>query len=143
MKRINAILILFALLLSLTSCSGVTLFSNVVYSESDLYTDEEISAAMDEVKKNFKRIWEGCILLDITYKGDAFLETYNFKKYAEEYQADDVIVISIDFYVPLFSGAPNFGDFYTSQPMRKYEDWSCVLLRSNGGNWEYIGNGYP
>ena len=143
MKRIFSLFLIYVLLLSLTSCNGTTLFSSVSSAKSDIYTDEEIAAAMDEVKKNFKRIWEGCILLGITYKGDAFLETYNFKKYAEEYQADDVIVISIDFYVPLFSGAPNFGDFYTSQPMRKYEDWSCVLLRSDGGNWEYIGNGYP
>ena len=143
MKRINAILILFALLLSLTSCSGVTLFSNVSYAESDIYTDEEIAAAMEEVKKNFKRVWEGCVLLDISYKGDALLETDNYKKYAEEYQADDVIVISIDFYVPALASLPGFGDTFVVETNHKYEDWNCVLLRYDGGGWEYIGGGYP
>jgi hypothetical protein len=112
MKKVLSLFLIFSLLLSLTSCSGVTLFSNVVYSESDLYTDEEIAAAMDEVKKNFKRIWKGCILLDISYKGDSILDIYNYKEYAEQYQADDVIVISIDFYVPSFASIPGFGDIH-------------------------------
>ena len=43
MKKVLSLFLIFTLLLSLTSCSGVTLFSNVVYSESDLYTDEEIA----------------------------------------------------------------------------------------------------
>ena len=143
MKKALSLFLIFSLLLSLTSCSGVTLFSNVVYSESDLYTDEEIAAAMDEVKKNFKRIWKGCVLLDISYKGDAILDIYNYKNYAEQYQADDVIVISIDFYVPALASIPGFGDTFVVETNHKYEDWNCVLLRYDGGNWEYIGGGYP
>ncbi|MBO5968044.1 MAG: hypothetical protein J6S14_06050 [Clostridia bacterium] len=143
MKKVLSLFLTISLLLSLTSCGGVTLFSNVVYAESDLYTDEEIAAAMDEVKKNFKRIWKGCILLDISYKGDSILDIYNYKEYAEQYQADDVIVISIDFYVPSLASLPGFGDTFVVETNHKYEDWSCVLLRYDGGGWEYIGGGYP
>ena len=143
MKRILSLFLLFALLLSLTSCGGMTLFSNVSSANSEIYTDEEIAAAMDEVKKNFKRIWKGCILLDISYKGDAILDIYNYKEYAKQYQADDVIVISIDFYVPSLASIPGFGDIHEVETNHKYEDWSCILLRYDGGDWEYIGGGYP
>ena len=143
MKRILSLFLLFALLLSLTSCGGMTLFSNVSSANSEIYTDEEIAAAMDEVKKNFKRIWKGCVLLDISYKGDAILDIYNYKEYAKQYQADDVIVISIDFYVPSLASIPGFGDIHGVETNHKYEDWSCILLRYDGGDWEYIGGGYP
>ena len=77
MKRIFSLFLIYVLLLSLTSCNGTTLFSSVSSAKSDIYTDEEIAAAMDEVKKNFKRIWKGCVLLDISYKGDTILDIYN------------------------------------------------------------------
>ncbi len=137
MKRIFLLFLISALLLSLTSCGGVTLFSSVSSAKSDIYTDEEIDAAMDEVKDYFQRVWKGCVLLDISYRGDAVLETYNYKKYAEQNQADDVIVIHVDFYVPAFA------DVHGAETNSKYEDWSCVLLRYDGGDWEFFTGGYP
>ena len=137
MKRILPLFLLFALLLSLTSCGGMTLFSNVSSANSEIYTDEEIAAAMDEVKKEFQRTRKGCVLLSVSYRGDAVLESYNYKKYAEQNQADDVIVIHTDFYVPAFA------DVHGLETNYKYENWSCVLLRYDGGDWEYFTGGYP
>lgn len=134
MKRIFSIFLIFSLLLSLTSCGGVTFFSNVVYSESDLYTDEEIAAAMDVVTSNFEKNWKFCTLLEISYIGDGRLADY--QDWADRNNADDVIVFLSDFYISFFANNP------TMNNGSEYEGWNWILVRTNGGEWQLVDWGY-
>lgn len=133
MKRIFSLLLIFVLLLSITSC-GSTGFANIADCNSQVYSPAEIEAAMDVVTSNFEKNWEFCTLLELSYIGDDRLADY--QDWADRNNADDVIVFLSDFYISFFANNP------TMNNGSEYEGWNWILVRTNGGEWQLVDWGY-
>lgn len=132
MKRILSLFLLFALLLSLTSC-GTLNFVDIEEFSSEIYTDRDIADAMEVVLEEFQGKKDR-ILLNLSYIGDAELADYG--DWADRNGADDVIVFLTDYYVSFFSDTP------TQNTASEYENWKFILVRTNGGEWEIVDQGY-
>ena len=132
MKRILSLSLIFVLLLSLTSC-GTLNFVDIEEFSSDIYTANDITSAMEVVLEYFMD-QKDRILLKLSYAGDAELADY--KDWADRNGADEVIVFLTDYYVSCFSDTP------TQNTASKYENWSFILVRSDGGEWEIVDQGY-
>ena len=132
MKKILLLLLIFVLLLSLTSC-GTLNFVDIEEFSSEIYTDRDIADAMEVVLEEFQGKTDR-ILLKLSYAGDAELADY--KDWADRNGADDVIVFLTDYYVSFFSDTP------TQNTASEYENWKFILVRSDGGEWEIVDQGY-
>ena len=132
MKRILSLLLIFVLLLSLTSC-GTLNFVDIEEFSSEIYTARDIADAMEVVLEEFQGKKDR-ILLKLSYAGDAELADYG--DWADRNGADDVIVFLTDYYVSFFSDTP------TQNTASEYENWKFILVRTNGGEWEIVDQGY-
>ena len=74
------------------------------------------------------------ILLKLSYAGDGAIADY--ADWAVRNNADDVIVFLTDYYVSFFSDTP------TQNTASEYENWKFILVRSSGGEWEIVDQGY-
>lgn len=133
MKKAVAILLLGAMLLSLTSC-GSTGFAEIADYTSQVYSPAEIEAAIDVVTSNFEKNWKFCTLLELSYIGDDRLADY--QDWADRNNADDVIVFLSDFYISFFANNP------TMNNGSEYEGWNWILVRTDGGEWQLVDWGY-
>ena len=132
MKKLISIILLCALTLSFTSC-GTLNFVDIEEFSSEIYTDRDIADAMEVVLEEFQGKKDR-ILLKLSYAGDAELADY--KDWADRNGADDVIVFLTDYYVSFFSDTP------TQNTASEYENWKFILVRTNGGEWEIVDQGY-
>ena len=135
MKRAIAILLLFACLISFSSCShGIVSFVEISEYSSEVYSDEDIEAAINIVKQTFAEIEDLWTLLELSYIGDERLDSY--QDWADRNDADEVIVILSDFYISYFSDNPTMGAGH------KYEDYNWILVRNEGEEWRIVDKGY-
>ena len=132
MKRIFSLFLIFVLLLSLTSC-GTLNFVDIEEFSSEIYTARDIADAMEVVLEEFQGKTDR-ILLNLSYIGDSRLADY--EDWADRNGADDVIVFLTDYYVSFFSDTP------TQNTASEYENWNLILVRTNGGEWEIVDQGY-
>jgi hypothetical protein len=132
MKRILSLLLIFVLLLSLTSC-GTLNFVDIEEFSSEIYTARDIADAMEVVLEEFQGKTDR-ILLNLSYIGDSKLADYG--DWADRNGADDVIVFLTDYYVSFFSDTP------IQNTASEYENWKFILVRTNGGEWEIVDQGY-
>ena len=132
MKRILSLLLIFVLLLSLTSC-GTLNFVDIEEFSSEIYTARDISDAMEVVLEYFQD-QKDRILLNLSYAGDGAITEY--ADWAVRNGADEVIVFMTDYYVSHFSNTP------TQNVGSEYENWAFILVRTNGGEWEIVDQGY-
>ena len=132
MKKLISIILLCALTFSLSSC-GTLNFVDIEEFSSEIYTARDIADAMEVVLEEFQGKTDR-ILLKISYAGDAELADY--KDWADRNGADDVIVFLTDYYVSFFSDTP------TQNTASEYENWKFILVRSSGGEWEIVDQGY-
>ena len=147
MKKAFTIVLACIMIVGLCSCGGgvskVTIqkyggdVSKVAIQkyESDLYTEKEISSAINVVIKYFENDFSGCTLTEITYAGDeeSIRET---EYYAEDANADEVIVLVSSFDVDSSGGDGSL------TPNSTYSDWKWILVRNKGGEWKYFTHGY-
>jgi hypothetical protein len=131
MKKAIAILLLFTCLISFSSCGSGSV--KIVDHSSEIYSDEDIEAAMKVVMQAFES-YELWYLLELSYIGDDRME--NYQDYTEREEADEVIVLLSDFYVSIFSDSPamNTGS--------KYEGFNWILVRNEGTDWRIVDRGY-
>lgn len=132
MKKILSLLLIFVLFLSLTSC-GTLNFVDIEEFSSEIYTARDIADAMEVVLEEFQGKKDR-ILLNLSYIGDSRLADYG--DWADRNGADDVIVFLTDYYVSFFSDTP------TQNTASEYENWKFILVRTNGGEWEIVDQGY-
>ena len=132
MKRIFSMLLIFVLLLSLSSC-GTLNFVDIEEFSSNVYTTQDITSAMELVLEEFQGKKDR-ILLNLSYIGDSKLADYG--DWADRNGADDVIVFLTDYYVSFFSDTP------IQNTASEYENWKFILVRSSGGEWEIVDQGY-
>lgn len=99
-----------------------------------MYSQEEINSAIDVIKKEFKRDWNGCTLKEISYTGDKVSKEH--QEFAERYNADEAIVLVSTFDVDESGGDDSLN------PNSTYTDWNWILVRKNGGKWKHVDHGY-
>ena len=132
MKKLISIILLCTLTLSLSSC-GTLNFVDIEEFSSEIYTGRDIADAMEVVLEEFQGKKDR-ILLNLSYVGDAQLTDY--KDWTDRNGADEVIVFLTDYYVSFFSDTP------TQNTASEYENWKFILVRSSGGEWEIVDQGY-
>ncbi len=131
MKKFLALVIAFLTVLSLSGC-GITLVTERHIEESEIYSEKEISSAMDIAEKKFMLEFKGCILLELSYS-DASAKAA--EDWAKQYEADEAIVLLSSFYTYTDGdGSLQKGEIY--------EKWNWILVRNEGENWELKTWGY-
>ena len=140
MKKGTLILISLIMTLIFTGCgkkdSGGNIDSVQVpdWKPSEIYSDDDIEAAYQTVKDYFSDEFYGCTLTKLYYPGDNYADEFN--EYAERYHADEAIIILSSFDVNSSGGDGSFN------PNSTYNNWSWILIRNNGGDWEHVDHGY-
>lgn len=107
----------------------------IIEVESNLYTADDIDAAIETIITLFDREWEGCTLNEIYYAGDAKNAAYQHVR-EDGTDADEVIVLLSSFDV---DGSGGDGSL---NPDSTYENWNWILTRESGGEWKHIDHGY-
>ena len=134
MKKIVCIMLCILLVFSLSACGGDVSEVNTHNVNSEIYSQEDINDAIDTIKKEFKRNWEGCTLTEIYYAGDD--SSKDHQDWADRNNADEVIVLLSSFDVGAFGGDGSLN------PNSTYSDWNWILVRTNGGHWQHVDHGY-
>ncbi|MBQ9680246.1 MAG: hypothetical protein IJV48_06150 [Ruminococcus sp.] len=143
-KRISALFICIVLILSLCACGDVSRVQ-VIDVPSQLYTQEDIRAAIEVIKSDFAQDWDHCSLLSIQYAGDELMtecytdDTNEFESLPEMYDADEAIILYSAFYV---SPAAEYDVENTLAVDTTYEYWKWILVRDKGGTWRHVDHGY-
>lgn len=132
-KIVYAVLCILSAL-CLCACGGSVSEVKIQRTESDLYSQDDINSAVDSIKKEFRRNWNGCTLREIRYAGDEITE--NYLDWLERNDADEVIVLLSSFDVDSSGGDGSL------DPDSTYDDWEWILVRSNGEKWKYVDHGY-
>lgn len=104
------------------------------WKPSEIYSDSDIEAAFQTVKDYFKSEFDGCTLTKLYYPGDTYAD--EFHEWAEQYDADEAIVILSSFDVDSSGGDGSLN------PDSTYDDWNWILIRNHGGDWEHVDHGY-
>lgn len=132
-KTIGAILCLL-FVLCLSACGGKVSDAKTHNVESELYSQQDIAAAIDVIKREFKSNWKGCSLTEIYYAGDDKLAAYQDR--TERNNADEAIVLLSSFDVDSSGGDGSLN------PNSTYDNWMWILVRSSGGQWWHVDHGY-
>jgi len=134
MKKIVCTMLCIMLLFGLSACGGDVSEEKTHNVESESYSEEDIKAAIDTIKKEFKSGWKGCTLTEIYYAGDDC--TKDHKDWADRNNADEVIVLLSSFDVDSSGGNGSLN------PNSTYSDWKWILVRTDGGKWQHVDHGY-
>lgn len=134
-KYVLVLLVCFACMILLSACGeGNTSNVKTHKVDSKMYSQEEITAAIDVIEGEFtSREWKGCTLKEIYYAGDE--ESKNCKDWAERNNADDVIVLMSTFTTSSTADS-------SLNPNDTYDNWEWILVRTKGGKWKHVDHGY-
>lgn len=106
----------------------------VIEQESAIYSERDIESAIKTTKRYFKRAFSGCSLKEISYVGDDKME--DLQEWANDYKADEVIVLTSSFDVDSSGGDGSLN------PNSTYKNWQWILVRNHGGRWKHVDHGY-
>lgn len=106
----------------------------IIPKESQLYTQDEINAALEATKAHFKKNYNDCTLKEIYYVGDQELQ--GWQNWAVDYDADDILVFRSTFDV---GPHPDIAMNKNST----YERWKFILAREKGHEWKVVDAGLP
>lgn len=140
MKKATLVIIILILTLIFTGCGRKDRGGNIdnVYvpdwKPSEIYSDDDIEAAYQTVKDYFSDKFDGCTLTKVYYPGDTYVDEFN--EWAAHYDADEAIVILSSFDVDSSGGDGSLN------PNSTYDNWSWILIRNDGGDWEHVDHGY-
>ena len=134
MKKIVCTMLGILLVFSLSACGGNVRGVKTHHVDSEMYSQDDINAAIDTIKKEFKSDWKGCTLTEIYYAGDDCSKDH--QDWADRNNADEVIVLLSSFDVDS-SGADG-----SLNPNSTYDNWNWILVRTNGGQWQHVDDGY-
>lgn len=136
MKKLRVILSLILVLIVLVSCAKTSDYT-LEYSESNMYSNEDIESAAKVVVEKFNT-FQGCVLYSLEYAGDEKckdeLSYVNSLKDDGEEEFVDCLVFDSEFRSPIKGGgawSPN--DIYT---------WDWYLGREKDGEWVLVTYGY-
>ena len=139
MKKGIAILVSALLLLALAACGGEkTTGPEVEYGNSDLYTKEEMDAAVAAIRAEFDT-WDGCELRAPRYAGDESASQENLDWMNELRKDGEVFTQCIEFLSDFHTSSEANSDLEADQ---EYQNWQWWLARSEGGDWQLMTWGY-
>ena len=126
-----------ALILVFALTFGKLEAAEVIYGESEIYTQAEMNAAIKIIKKQFGK-WKGCKLQNIRYAGDECNNIENLN-WLNDLRPEKNFTQCIEF----------FSDFYVSKktktifnPDSEYKNYQWWLARTDGGKWILLTFGY-
>ena len=134
MRKYICTIITVLLVFVLCSCGGKVDGTKTRDVASEIYTKEDITSAIDTIKREFKNNWNGCTLTEIYYAGDEYSEGY--QDWADRNNADDVIVLLSSFKVDSSGGDGSLN------PNSTYNNWEWILVRTSGEKWKHVDHGY-
>ncbi len=134
MKKYICTIIAFLLIMGLCACGGKVEGVKTRNVTSEIYSQKDISSAINTIKREFRNNWSGCTLTEIYYAGDECSEEY--QDFANENNADEVIVLLSSFDVDSSGGDGSLN------PNSTYDNWSWILVRTSGGKWKHVDHGY-
>ena len=115
--------------------------ASVDYGTSELYSQEEMDAAITEFKKEFEK-WKGCELHSVRYAGDECNSEDNIK-WANELKEGSDFTQCIEFLTDFHSPVEEEQLEGTAwEPDTEYTDYQWWLARKDGGAWELVSWGY-
>ncbi len=133
LRRIVSLCLVLGLLL--TACGGGDVRgAGRQMGESERYSRAEIARAMDQVEDYFKKEFDGCKLLNLRY--DEEKTRAEAEEWAEQYGADEAIVLYSDFEVDESGGDGSLN------PDSTYRNWKWILIRNRREGWELKTWGY-
>ena len=91
-------------------------------------------AAMDTAQEYFDDHFPGCVMTSFRYDEESVREAE--PEWADQYQADQAIVLLSDFQTDKHGGDGSLN------PNEIYQDWQWVLVRSGNGDWTLKTCGY-
>ena len=111
--------------------------TEIIYGESEIYTQTEMNAAIKIIKKQFGK-WKGCKLKNIRYAGDECNNIDNLN-WLNDLRPEKNFTQCIEF----------FSDFYVSKktktvfnPDSEYKNYQWWLARTDDGKWQLVTFGY-
>ena len=135
MKKRYTILLSLLMCFVLCSCGGEQTADSpqLESAGSEIYTQDEIADAAEVVIELFEEHFSGCTLTALRYPCD---DAVAFQAWAQQYDADQAIILVSDFDVG------EVGSDSALEPNSTYEDWQWILVRDQGGTWEAKTWGY-
>lgn len=134
MKKIITLVLVLVCVMSLVGCGGNAGKVKITEYTSEIYSDTEISDAIDVAIDYFKKEFDGCTLTEITYIGDD--KNDDWREFADRNNATDVIVLVSSFDVDASGGDGSLN------PNSTYTNWKWILVRTNSGKWMHVDHGY-
>lgn len=110
----------------------------VDYGTSELFTKEELEAAVVQIKCKFA-FWDGCVLQSIRYAGDDAVTDEELARLNEidlKGNYTKAVKFLMDFHTP-----EDVGDL-TFNPDSDYTDYQWWLAVNNEGGWDIVDFGY-
>ena len=89
---------------------------------------------MDTAQEYFDDHFPGCVMTAFWYDEESVREAE--LEYADEYQADQAVILLSDFQTDKHGGDGSLN------PNEIYQDWQWVLVRSGNGDWTLKTCGY-
>ncbi len=111
--------------------------SVVDYGYSDIYTREDMDAAVKLIRKEFAG-WEGCEMHVIRYGSDDCVTEENLN-WLNDLAGGGKFTQCIEFVSFFHSPVETAG---TWEPDTEYENWQWWLAREEGGDWQLLSWGY-
>ena len=108
------------------------------YGNSDLYTKEEMDAAVAAIRAEFDT-WDGCELRALRYAGDESASQENLDWMNELRKDGEVFTQCIEFLSDFHTSSEANSDLEADQ---EYQNWQWWLARSEGGDWQLMTWGY-
>lgn len=134
MKKIVYTVLCILLVFYLGACTKDTDEIKTHDVSSEMYTKEDIRAAIDVIKNEFEHGWSGCTLTEIYYAGDD--SSKGHQDWADRNGADEVLVLLSSFDVDASGGDGSLNADST------YSNWKWILVRTIGGAWWHVDHGY-
>lgn len=137
-------LLLLAILMLAAACAacGGTRDVSTDYGASELYTQEDMDAAIALIENEFKG-WQGCELHSVSYAGDECQSADNVEWMNQLKEGQDIsgpeFTQVIEFISDFHSPKSNAGAW---NPDQEYTGWQWWLARSDGGEWQLLTWGY-
>ena len=133
MMKFIALILAFVLMLGPLSACGNE--PQVIYGESEMYSERDMDRAVDEIMDSFGKM-RGCVMYSLEYAGDekSLSELDYCNSLEEGGEFDQCIVFKSTFRSPI-----NGGGAWEENEMYY---WTWTLARKDGGSWKLLTWGY-
>ena len=127
-----------------SEASGNVSKVKIVYSYSEIFTREDMNAAISIIKEQFIK-WDGCELHSIRYTDDDYCNTEANIDWMNELAKSRGYETNFTQCIAFFSNFHSPKDVNAKTSLNidsEYTDWSWYLARSDGGDWKLMTFGY-